>query len=456
MLTALGLVAVATLIALNGYFVAAEFAFVSARRSRIEDLAAEGDRRAIGLLGVLQRLSFMLSGAQLGITVTSLIVGFIAEGTIGALIRPAVELFGLSGAAARGLALSLGFVLATAAQMVFGELAPKNLAIARPETVALALARSMRLFLRLTGPLISLFDNAANGLLRAVGIEPVEDIDHAVSPEELTHIIEASEQEGDLSDRQAALLARVLDFRDLRAGAVMVPRTGMVTVPADADCDYLRHLAVRTGLSRFPVVGNDADELLGVVEAKSMLSVPPDDRARHPVVDLMTPALVVPESIPLGDLLRALKGGRTHLAVVIDEHGGTAGLLTLEDLLEELVGEIRDEHDPAEPAVQELPDGAWQVPGSWRLDETQRDTGVALPEGDYETLSGLVMAHLGRLPRVGDTVALDTAHLEVDRLSGHAVARVRVRPRGRDSDAPRAEASDTGSAPADDTGTVQP
>lgn len=452
MLTALGLVAVATLIALNGYFVAAEFSFVSARRSRIEDLAAEGDRRAIRLLSVLQRLSFMLSGAQLGITVTSLVVGFIAEGTIGAVIRPVVEAFGLSGTAARGLALSIGFVLATAAQMVFGELAPKNLAIARPETVALALAGSMRVFLRLTGPLISLFDNSANGLLRALGIEPVEDIDHAVSPEELTHIIEASEQEGDLSDRQAALLARVLEFRDLRAGGVMVPRTGMVTVPADADCDELRRLAVRTGLSRFPVIGHDADELLGVVEAKAMLSVPPAQRAHHPVTDLMAQALAVPESIPLGDLMSALRDGRTHLAVVVDEHGGTAGLITLEDLLEELVGEIRDEHDPAEPSVDALPDGAWQVPGSWRLDETHRDTGVVLPEGDYETLSGLVMAHLGRVPRVGDTVDVDTAQLQVDRLSGHAVARVRVVPRRTGA---AAEPQD-GSATAEDAGTVEP
>lgn len=428
MLTALGLLAVVALIAANGYFVAAEFAFVAARRSRIEDMAASGERRAQHLVAVLPRLSFMLSGAQLGITVTSLVVGFIAEDTIGSAIRPLIEAFGIPDAAARGLAISIGFALATGGQMVFGELAPKNLAIAKPEPVALALAPSIRLFLRLTGPLIALFDNAANGLLRLIGIEPVEEIDHAVSPEEMAHIFAESGRQGELTHRQAELLARVLDFRGLRAGAVMVPRTAMVTVDADATCDDLRRLAVQTGLSRFPVVGRDADDLQGVVQAKSVLSVPPELRSSRSVASLMKEPLIVPESVLLGTLLGDLRRRHTHMAVVIDEHGGTAGVITLEDLLEELVGEIRDEYDRPEPAALTMPDGSYRVPGSWRLDEIQRDTGVVLPDGDYETVSGLVMQELGRLPEIGDEVLAEGARLRVERLAGHAVGTVRLTP----------------------------
>ena len=428
MLTALGLLAVVALIAANGYFVAAEFSFVAARRSRIEDLAASGDRRAANLLDVLRRLSFMLSGAQLGITVTSLVVGFIAEGTLGEAIRPLVEAVGLSETAARGLAFTIGFVIATGAQMVFGELAPKNLAIAKPEPVALALAGSIRLFLKVSSPLIALFDNAANGLLRLLGIEPVEEIDQAVSPEELAHIIEESERQGDLSDRQAALLARVLEFRELRAGAVMVPRTSMVAIDADASCEDLRKLAVSTGLSRFPVIVEDIDDIRGVVQAKSVFSIPPDERTSCRVTDLMVEPLAIPESTLLGPLLGGFRSRRAHMAIVVDEHGGTAGIVSLEDLLEELVGEIRDEHDRPEPAVLTLPDGSYRVPGSWRLDETRRDTGVDLPEGDYDTLSGLVMAQLGRVPERGDVVELEPARLEVVRLTGHAVGLVRLTP----------------------------
>lgn len=429
MLTALGLLAVVALIAANGYFVAAEFSFVATRRSRIEDLAASGDRRAQNLVAVLQRLSFMLSGAQLGITVTSLVVGFIAEGTLGEAVRPLVEAFGLPDATARGIALTIGFVVATGTQMVFGELAPKNLAIARPEPVALALAGSIRLFLRLTSPIIALFDNSANGLLRRLGIEPVEEIEQAVSPEELGHIIEESERHGDLTDQQADLLARVLEFRDLRAGAVMVPRTVMVSIDADATCDDLRRLAVRTGLSRFPVLdGDDPDDILGVVQAKAVFSVPLEERHHRPVTDLMAEPLAIPESAPLAPLLGDFRDRHTHMAIVVDEHGGTAGIVSLEDLLEELVGEIRDEHDRPEPAVMSLPDGTYRVPGTWRLDETRRDTGVSLPEGDYDTLSGLVMAELGRVPELGDVVEVDGAELRVERLAGHAVGAVRLTP----------------------------
>ena len=440
MLTALGLLAVVALIAANGYFVAAEFSFVASRRNRIDALAEGGDARAGALAANLDRLSFMLSGAQLGITVTSLVVGFIAEDTIGAAIRPVVTALGVPEAAATATSLTIGFVVATSAQMVLGELAPKNLAIARPEPVALALARSTKAFLRAAGPVIRLFDGSANRLLRAVGVEPVDEIHEGVDPDELGIIISESQREGDLTGRHAALLSRVIDFADLRAGAVMVPRTQVVWVEAGATCAQLREVAARTGLSRFPVVGDDLDDVRGVVTAKSVLAVPADQRGTRAITELVREPVVIPESAPLRAVLTDFRRRRSHLGIVVDEHGGTAGLITLEDLVEEIVGEIHDEHDREEPAVSPLADGAHRVPGSWRIDETARDCGVELPRGDYETLSGLVMAHLERVPEVDDVVEVPGARLRVVELDGHAVATVHLEP----VDVP---ADDTGEQP---------
>jgi CBS domain containing-hemolysin-like protein len=427
--TALGLVAVAALILANGYFVAAEFAFVAVRRGRLEELAEAGDRRAQRGLDVSRRLSFVLSGAQLGITATSLVVGFVAEPTLGRALTPLFSLVGLPESAAFGAALTTAFVLATAAQMVFGELAPKNLAIARPEPVALALAGSTRVYTKLASPVIRLFDSASNGLLRFAGIEPVEELASGVSAEELELIIEESGREGALTPGQATLLARALEFRALRAADAMIPRTEVLSLPAAATCEDLRAQAVATGHSRFPVVGEDGlDDVVGIVQVKDILRVEPDARARTPVGTLIAPALAVPESRQLGPLLAELRGARKQLAIVVDEYGGTAGVITLEDIVEELVGSIQDEYDRGEPAVQRLADDSWHVPGAWRLDEVQRDTGVTLPEGDYDTVGGLVMERLGRVPEVGDEVEVESARLRVEAMNALAVARVRLEP----------------------------
>lgn len=428
MVTALGLLAVTGLIAANGYFVAAEFSFVAARRGRLEEAAEDGDRRAVVSLAVRERLSFMLSGAQLGITVTSLLVGYIAEPTIGAALRPLVALTGVGEQAAFGVSLTIGFVLATTAQMVVGELAPKNLAIAKAEPVALALARTTWWYTRLAGPVIRLFDGAANRLLRTLGIEPVSDVSSAVSVEELEHIIAESGKEGALTAGQAGLLSRALDFRALRAGDVMVARPHVHSIPVDATCEDLRRLAVDSGHSRFPAVGDDLDDVRGVVQAKDVFRVDASVRSRTPVRTLLHPGLAVPETALLGPLLSELRQARTQLAVVVDEYGGTAGVLTLEDIVEELVGEIRDEYDPAEPGVQALPDGSYLVPGSWRIDETARDTGLELPEGDYDTVGGLVMATLGRVPKPGDVIEVAGTRVRVRSLAGLAVGQAQLTP----------------------------
>lgn len=424
---AVGLGAIVLLIAANGWFVLGEFAFVAARRPQLEAMAATGDRRAASALGVLERLSFALSGAQLGITVTSLVVGYIAEPVFSRALGPAVVLLGLPETRTAPVAIGVGLVLSTAAQMVFGELAPKNLGIARPEVFSRALGRSTLLYLRVAGPVIRLFDGSSNRLLRAVGVEPVEELLGGVGPEELGVIIEESGRGGVLTGAQAALLGRVLEFRTLRAAEVMVPRPQVVAIADDATCADLQRLAVGSGHSRFPMTaGDDLDDLRGVVLAKDVLAVPPAERGSRRVADLALDALVVPESAQVGRLLTELRLAHATLAVVVDEHGGTAGVLTLEDIVEELVGSIRDEYDPEEPEVHALPGGAFLAPATWRPDEVSRATGLPLPEGGYETVSGLVMERLGRVPAAGDVVELPGVRVQVVAMDGHAVARVRL------------------------------
>ncbi|MGH8904010.1 MAG: hemolysin family protein [Egibacteraceae bacterium] len=411
----------------TGYFVAAEFAFVAARRTRLEELAGGGDRKAARAIAVQRRLSFVLSGAQLGITATALVVGFIAEPVFVAALLPLLRPLGLADTAITSIAITTGLVLSTVIQMVLGELAPKNLAIARPEALARALARSTAAYTRLAGPVIRLFDTSSNRLLRAVGIEPAEELPAGVSADELSLIITESRSRGVLPPAQAALLGRVLSFRALRAADAMVPYSQVVAIPATATCEDLRALAVTTGHSRFPVTGRNLDDVLGVAQAKDVLGVPVDRRASTPARALVRPVLAVPESASLRRLLSSLREAHSQLALVVDEHGGTAGIVTLEDIVEEIVGEIRDEHDPAEPMVRRS-SGGFLIPGSWRLDEIERDTGIALPEGEHDTVAGLLLAEFGRVPEVGDTVQVSGVWMRVEAMDGLAVTWVLMRP----------------------------
>jgi CBS domain containing-hemolysin-like protein len=427
--TGLGLLAVLLLILANGWFVAAEFAFVAAKRVRLEERAQEGDARAERAVAVHRELSFMLSGAQVGITVTSLAVGYISEPIFGPALSPVLGALGVPESARFGLAVTVGFLLATITQMVLGELAPKNLAIARPEAFARRLAGSVWLYTRIASPLVRLFDGASNRLLRAVGIEPIAELAGGVSAEELDLIVEESARKGSLSDAQAALLGRALEFRDLRAVDAMVPRVRVVTIPVTATGDDLRRL-LTSSHTRFPVTGTGSDpsDVVGVVHAKDLLRLPASARATTPVAELVRPVLAVPETAPLHTVLGGLRSSHTELAVVVDEYGGAAGIVTLEDLVEELVGDISDEHDVEEAVIE--PDGAgrWRIPGSWRLDEIERDTGLELPEGGYDTVAGLVLDRLGRIPEPGDAVEVEGSRLEVAEMEGWAVTCVLVSP----------------------------
>lgn len=410
--TALGLVAVLALILANGYFVAQEFAFVAVKRGRLEALADEGDRKARTAVTVLERLSFMLSGAQLGITVTSLLVGFIAEPSLGAAITPLLTAAGLPEDNAGGIALTIGFVLATAGQMILGELAPKNLAIAKPEPISRALARSTLLFMRVAGPVITLFDSAANRLLRALGIEPVEALEGGVSAEELELIVAESHAGGHIDSGAADALMRVLEFRDLDAGAAAVPLRDVVTLAPGATLEDLAALLAHTGHSRFPVLDDASGMALGIVGSHDLLAVERHDWATTKAASRAHPIPAVPDTSPLGSVLEVLRDAHSQSAVVVGEYGTVTGLITLEDVMEELVGEIRDEHDPPEDPEVIHPDGEgrWLLAGRARLDEVERATGIDLPEGDYDTVAGLVVAELGRLADAGDVVTVQPLH----------------------------------------------
>ena len=424
MLNALGVLAVVALIVANGYFVAGEFAFVAARRSKFAE-AAEHDRKSRRAVAVHQRLSFMLSGAQLGITVTTLVLGFIAEPAIAALIEPGLGALGLSDSAAFGVAFALAFVIATIAQMVFGELAPKNLAIAKPEPVARSLAPSLLLYLRVAAPVIRLFDGSANRLLRLVGVEPVEELNNSVSAEELDLIVDSSAESGHLTTQQAALLERAINFSELEASDAMIPWNRVVTIGVDETADDLREL-MSSNHSRFPVIDDDGS-LEGIVHAKDLLGVARGTYSQVKVIDLVHEVLAVPEAAGLGVVLSELRARSTEMAIVIDEYGAPAGVVTLEDIVEELVGDIEDEYDPTEPGdYSELEPGVWDVDALSRTDEIERVTGYELPEGEYDTVAGLVLDRLERIPEVGDHVVVDGVRIDVLAVEEFAIQQVRL------------------------------
>jgi CBS domain containing-hemolysin-like protein len=420
----IGFVIVIAVTAVTGYFVAQEFGYVAVDRGRLRRQAEEGDKAAQRALKVTERLSFMLSGAQLGITVTALLVGYVAEPFLGDGLADLLGVAGVPTSVSVPLSIAFALIVATIVQMVLGELAPKNLAIARSLGLAKALSRSTLIYLAVFGPIIRLFDMAAGRLLRRLGIEPIEELPEGATPEDLEQIIAESRAEGHLDENTSMLLDRGLDFRRRTAAEVMVPRVDVHTLGADDPADRVVEL-LDTGRSRFPVRGGDGvDEIIGVVGIADVLEVPAARRSTTAVSTLLVAPLMVPASLRLPAVLDRLRRDHRQLACVVDEYGGFAGIITLEDIAEELVGPIRDEDDLFEPAPVRAGDGSWLVPARWRIDEVADATGVALPEDDdYDTVSGLVMARLGRVPSVGDSVHIDLPGQE---LAGDAPTGVRL------------------------------
>lgn len=425
------LLAVAVLlVAANAVFVAAEFSLVTADRATVERAAEGGDRRAEGVRTALRSLSTQLSGAQLGITTTSLVVGFLAEPSLAALTRPALTAAGLGEGAAAGVSIVLALLVATCFQMVFGELVPKNLAIARPLAVAKAVSGAQRGFTTATGPLIAFLNGAANRIVRMLGIEPQEELRSARSPQELGSLVRRSAQEGALPGPTADLVTRSLAFGKRTAADAMTPRFQVTFLSTEDSAADVLDAVERTGYSRFPVLRGGVDSVVGIIHVKHALAVPAKDRPQTTVGDLMVDPLPVPGSQELDPLLPLLREQGLQMAVVVDEYGGTAGVVTLEDLIEEIVGAIADEHDRAGSHAHRERDGSWSLSGLLRPDEVAEITGVTLPEGDFDTVGGLVLDRLGRVPEAGaevtEIVEGEELNLTVQRMDGWRVDRVRL------------------------------
>jgi CBS domain containing-hemolysin-like protein len=419
--------AVAILVLLTAFFVAGEFSLVAVDRNRIRRLSAEGDRRAASVERSLSQLSFELSGAQLGITVTSLLTGAIAEPALAGIFEPWLENAGWLGAAARpALAIGLALLVANVASMLLGELVPKNLAIARPYRIARTVAVPMSWLNRLLTPVILVLNRAANWAVRLIGIQPREDLAGVRSLEELELMIRSSGEEGELDDAELSLLTRAISFTEKVAADVMVPRISTDALSRHDSVSDLRRLSMDTGHSRFPVYGEDLDEIVGIVHVKDTFRIPPERRSITPVSTIAKPGLVVPDSTPLDELLIDMQRQSRAMAIVVDEYGGTAGLVTVEDLLEEILGEIADEHDTTEPpaVAADAPDRQ-EVSGLLNRHDLE-ELGFNLPEGRFETLGGFLIAHLGRFPHEGETVTISGWTFLVLSMDGRRVDRVAI------------------------------
>lgn len=407
-------------------FVAAEFSLVALDRPSVQRAVDNGDTAAKPVLGSLRRLSTLLSACQIGITVTTLALGFIANPAIGSLIKPGLLALGLPERAAASTASGIALVIATAFSMILGEMVPKTLAVSVPLRTAKVVSMPIRVIGSLFKPLIFVLNGSANWVLHRMGIEPQEELSAARSPSELASLVRTSVEAGTLDSGTARLVTRSLGFGEQTAADVMTPRNRASAIDRTASAEDLVSLARMTGHSRFPVTGDGWDDIDGVVHVKKGIAVPHERRASVPVSALMIDPVVVPETLRLDPLLLQLRDSGLQMGVVVDEYGGTAGVVTLEDLVEEIVGEVHDEHDLAQTTGRDLGNGTWTVPGLWRPDEVIDRIGAPVPDGSsYETVGGWVMAELGRVPAVGDSIELEGWQVVVADMDAHRVDRLR-------------------------------
>jgi CBS domain containing-hemolysin-like protein len=412
----------------TGLFVASEFALVNLDRPDLEARQERGERGLGLIIRALKVTSTHLSSAQLGITLTTLLAGFTLEPAISSFLRPPLEGLGLPEGAVSPVATVIAVAIATILSMIFGELVPQNLALAIPLATGRIVIPFQVAFTTVFRPFVVVLNGAANAILRAIGIEPREEISAARTAEELVSLVRRSAREGALDHDTATLLARTLAFSELSASDVMTPRPKIAGVARSDSAESVIALARATGYSRFPVFEEDVDDITGLVHLKQAVAVPRDRRAEVPVSALQSEALRVPETMKLDALLAELRGRGFQMAVVVDEYGGTAGVATLEDLVEELVGEVSDEHDRSKADVVRSRD--WLTfPGALRPDELADRANVVVPEdGPYETVAGWMMAELGRIAEVGDKIDVDAGVFRVERMDGRRIDRLRVTP----------------------------
>lgn len=412
----------------TGLFVASEFALVNLDRADLEARREAGETRLSLTISALRITSTHLSSAQLGITLTTLLTGYTMEPAISNLLRPVFTAWGMPEALVSPVAVIVAISVATIFSMIIGELVPKNFALAVPRQTAKLVIPFQVAFTTVFRPAIRMLNGSANGVLRALGVEPKEELSGARTAEELSSLVRRSASAGVLEKDTASLLDRSLRFSRLTAADVMTPRPSIHAVAAGDSAEDVVQLARRTGHSRFPVYDDSMDDITGIVHLKAAIGVPRDRRADVPAAALSTEPLRVPEAVHLDALIAELRARGYQMAVVVDEYGGTAGVVTLEDLVEEIVGEVLDEHDRRRAGVVRSGDSVL-LPGDLRPDEVRDRTGILIPEGEvYDTVGGYIMSVLERIPAVGDKVSIDDGDLEVHRMDGRRVDRVRFTP----------------------------
>jgi CBS domain containing-hemolysin-like protein len=421
----LGLLAVLVLVFLNGFFVAAEFSLVKVRETRISELVADGSRRARVAHNLVSNLDAYLSAVQLGITMASLGLGWVGEPALSHLLQPPLRLVGLTSDTALHTASAIfAFAVITFLHIVIGELAPKSLAIRRSEPTALWVAAPLRWFYVVFLPVIWLFNSAALGLLKLLRIEPATEAELAHSEEELRMIIMASQEGGHIDEVEENIMRRALTFGERSVTDIMVPRTEMAALPADLPIsDALQEVAV-SNHTRYPVYEEDLDDTIGYVHVKEIYRTP----AERPVRSLLRPIGFISETASIEMALQRFQSTRTPLAIVVDEHGGTAGIVTIQDVIEELIGEVQDEFDKESPVVEEHPEGGYSVDGGARITDLEEILGLQFPDEGYPTLGGRVFEQLQRRPRVGDEVDVGAFHARVLEVDGMRISRVRLVP----------------------------
>ena len=412
-------------------FVSAEFSLVAIDQAVVEKRAEEGQRGAARVLRATKTLSTQLSGAQVGITLTTILLGYTTQSTIASLLESALGSAGVAWGLATGIAAVAAAAFINVFSMLFGELVPKNLALAHPMDTARAVVPFQMAFTTVFAPVIWVLGGTANWVLRRMGIEPREEISSARSAGELAALVEHSAEEGTFDTSTASLFTNSIRMSRLCAADVMTDRGRVRTLPEGASAADVIALAAGTGHSRFPVIGEDSDDVVGLVSLRRAVAVPHERRAEVPVVSssLLAPAPSVPETAPIGPLMVQLRDEGLQMAVVVDEYGGVSGIVTLEDVIEEIVGEVSDEHDQRRLGIRPRPDGTLLVPGTLRPDELKARTGIVLPDdGPYDTLGGLIMNELGDIPAVGQRLQVDGVGLEVAQMQGRRVTQIALTP----------------------------
>jgi len=386
-------------------FVAAEFSLTALERSTVDANARSGGQRDKLVQRAHRTLSFQLSGAQVGISITTLITGYLAEPLLAQLFKPLFAAMSMKQGLADGLALGLALLIATSVSMVFGELVPQYLAVAKPMATARVVAGPQLVFSMITRPLIFLTNGTANWILRRLGIEPAEELRSARSPQELVSLVRNSARQGSIDITTATLMDRSLQFGARTAEELMTPRSKIEALQADDTVDDLVAEAVATGYSRFPIVAGDLDETIGIVHVKQVFAIPVADRRHIRLATLAQPVPVVPSTLDGDAVMAQIRSSALQTALVADEYGGIAGMVTGEDLIEEIVGDVRDEHDDVSPDVVRTGDD-WLVSGLLRIDEVDTETPFRAHHGEYDTIGGLVLQELGHIPAEGESVEL--------------------------------------------------